>query len=113
VGESLVEEIKDFAPQIDGVSFTARVKQDMMVLLQTRMKQKRLILPFDRSLLSQINEQQYRFGKVKPDGSPEEKGVMTFYHPQRAHDDQLWALALAVYAAKERGPKPVVYVIPK
>ncbi len=27
---------------------------------------------------------------------------MTFYHPQGTHDDQLWALALAVYAGKER-----------
>jgi hypothetical protein len=25
---------------------------------------------------------------------------MTFYHPKGTHDDQLWALALAVYAAK-------------
>jgi hypothetical protein len=38
--------------------------------------------------------------------NPEEKGVMTFYHPPRAHDDQLLAFALAVYAAKDRGTEP-------
>ena len=111
VGESLVEGIKEFASQIDGLTFTAKVKQDLMILLQTRMEQKKLILPLDRSLLSQINEQQYRFGKVKPTESPEEKGVMTFYHPQGTHDDQLWALALAVYAAKEKEPEPYLYVV--
>jgi phage FluMu gp28-like protein len=111
IGESLVEEIKEFAPQIDGLTFTAKAKQDLLILLQTRMEQKRIILPLDRSLLSQINEQQYRFGKAKPTEKPEEKGIMTFYHPPGTHDDQLWALALAVYAAKEKEPEPYLYVI--
>ncbi|HKZ93516.1 MAG TPA: phage terminase large subunit [Candidatus Bathyarchaeia archaeon] len=110
VGESLVEEIKEFASQIDGLTFTVKIKQDMMILLQTRMEQKKLTLPMDRALLSQINEQQYRFGKAKPSESPEEKGVMTFYHPSGTHDDQLWALALAVYAAREKEPEPHLYV---
>jgi len=105
-GESLVEEISGFASQISGLLFTPRTKQDMMTLLQTRMEQKRIILPLDRMLLSQINEQQYRFGKTRPDESPEEKGMMTFYHPSGSHDDQLWALALAVFAAKEKEPEP-------
>ncbi len=113
IGESLVEEIKEFAPQIDGLIFTAKVKQDLMILLQTRMEQKRIILPLDRSLLSQINEQQYRFGKAKPTEKPEEKGVMTFYHPPGTHDDQLWALALAAYAAKEKEPEPRLAVVPR
>jgi len=113
VGESLVEEIRDFAPQIEGLTFTAKVKQDMMVLLQTRMEQRRIILPLERSLLAQINEQQYRFGKAKPTESSEEKGIMTFYHPPGTHDDQLWALALAVYAAKEGEQKPILHVVPR
>ena len=111
VGESLVEEIKEFASQIDGITFTAKIKQDLMILLNARMEQKRLVLPPDRVLLSQINEQQYRFGKVKPTEKPEEKGVMTFYHPPGTHDDQLWSLALAVYAAKEKEPEPFLHVI--
>jgi len=112
VGESLVEEIREFASQIDGLTFTVKIKQDMMILLQTRMEQRKLTLPMERSLLSQINEQQYRFGKAKPSESPEEKGIMTFYHPPGTHDDQLWALALAVYASKEEEPEPHLYVAP-
>jgi len=111
IGESLLEEIREFAPQIDGLTFTAKVKQDLMILLQTRMEQKRIILPLDRNLLSQINEQQYRFGKAKPTEKPEEKGVMTFYHPPGTHDDQLWALTLAVYAAREKEPEPRLLVV--
>jgi len=113
VGESLVEEINQFAPQINGLTFTSKTKQDLMILLQTRMEQKRLILPLDRALLAQINEQQYRFGKSKPTQRPEEKGTMTFYHPPNAHDDQLWALALATYAAKEKETEPHLTIIQK
>jgi len=111
VGESLVEEINQFALQINGLTFTAKTKQDLMTLLQTRMEQKRIILPLDRALLAQINEQRYRFGKTKPTQKPEEKGTMTFYHPQGTHDDQLWALALAVYAAKEKETEPHLKII--
>ena len=38
---------------------------------------------------------------------------MTFYHPLGSHDDQLWALALAVYAARTTEPEPYLYVIPR
>jgi phage FluMu gp28-like protein len=104
IGESLAEEIQQFAPQISGLMFTAKTKQDLLTLLQTRMEQRRLTLPLDRELLSQINEQQYRFSRspVKPTEKPTEAGTLTFYHPQGTHDDQLWALALAAYSTKER-----------
>jgi len=84
-----------------------------MTLLQTRIEQKRLILPIDRPLLSQINEQQYRFTKssTKPTERPQEKGTITFYHPLGTHDDQLWALALALYAAKEKETEPQLKII--
>jgi len=111
VGESLVEEIQGFASQIGGLAFTSKTKQDMMILLHTRMEQKRLVLPLHRALLAQINEQRYRFGKPEPDESPEEKGTMAFYHPQGAHDDMLWALALAVYASKEKYGLPKLFIV--
>jgi len=65
------------------------------------------------ALLTQINEQQFMFGGAKPTGIAEEKGYMTFYHLSGSHDDQLWALALAVYAAKEIEPKPYIYIVPR
>jgi len=62
------------------------------------------LLPLDRCLLSQINEQQYRFSRspVKPSEKPTEAGTLTFHHPKGSHDDQLWALALATYATKQK-----------
>jgi phage FluMu gp28-like protein len=112
IGESLIEEIQQFAPQVNGVTFTAKTKQDLLTLLQTRMEQKRLTLPLDRALLSQINEQQYRFSRspVKPTEKPSETGSIIFYHPKGSHDDQLWALALAAYATKQREDESRLFV---
>jgi len=112
IGESLVEEVRQFAPQIEGLVFTARTKQDLLTLLQTRMEQSRITLPLDRALLSQINEQQYRFSRspVKPTEKPTEAGTLTFYHPKGTHDDQLWALALATYATKQKEDEHQLFV---
>lgn len=47
------------------------------------------------------------FGKR---GEYTKTGKMRFWHPKRSHDDQLWALALAVYAVKrEREPGVVIF----
>jgi len=112
IGESLVEEVRQFAPQIEGLVFTARTKQDLLTLLQTRMEQRRITLPLDRALLSQINEQQYRFSRspVKPTEKPTEAGTLTFYHLKGTHDDQLWALALATYATKQKEDEHTLFV---
>jgi phage FluMu gp28-like protein len=112
IGESLVEEVRQFAPQVEGMVFTVRAKQDLLTLLQTRMEQRRLLLPLDRCLLSQINEQQYRFSRspVKPSEKPTEAGTLTFYHPKGTHDDQLWALALATYATKQQEDEHQLFV---
>jgi len=76
------------------------------------MEQKRLTLPLDRELLTQINEQQYRFSRssVKPTEKPTETGTLTFYHPQGTHDDQLWALALATYATKQKESEHQLFI---
>jgi len=112
IGESLIEEIQQFAPQVSGLTFTAKTKQDLLTLLQIRMEQKRLTLPLDRALLTQINEQQYRFSRspVKPTEKPSEIGSIIFYHPLGTHDDQLWALALAAYATKERDGEHQLFI---
>jgi len=112
IGESLVEEIRQFAPQISGLTFTAKTKQDLLTLLQIRMEQRRLTLPLDRELLSQINEQQYRFSRspVKPTEKPTEAGTLTFYHPPGTHDDQLWALALATYVTRQKDNEQQLYM---
>ena len=60
-------------------------------------------IPYDRSLLDELNCEQYELTKT---------GGVTFTHPEGTHDDRLWALALAAYAAEKaetRSP-PVVSV---
>jgi hypothetical protein len=76
------------------------------------MEQRRIMLPLDRSLLTQINEQQYRFSRspTKPTERPTEAGAIAFYHPRGTHDDQLWALALATYATKQREDEHQLFI---
>jgi len=64
------------------------------------MEQKRLsILPDDTQLIAQINEQQYEYLKPK---TAQERIHLKFWHPTNRHDDQLFALALACHASKEK-----------
>jgi hypothetical protein len=51
-------------------------------------------------------------GKAKPTEKPEGKGIMTFYHPSGTQNDQLWALALTLYATKEKEPEPHIMIVP-
>jgi len=67
------------------------------------MEQGKLAIPYHRQLCQQINEQQYHYTKT---------GHIQFNHPPNSHDDMLWALALAVKAAKTE-PKPKLWIVPK
>jgi phage FluMu gp28-like protein len=97
VGEPVLEEMRRCgAPLAKGVTLTAKVKEEAMTALKLAMEQGRLRIPYARRLLSQINEQRYSYGL---------SGHLVFSHPEGGHDDQLWSLALAVYAStKERRP---------
>ena len=99
VGEPLLEELRRGGThRATGVTLTVRVKEEVMTCLKLAMEQRRLKMPYLRRLFSQINEQQYAYAP---------SGHLTFSHPSGGHDDQLWSLALAVYAStKERRPSP-------
>ena len=93
VGEGPYEEIRQFMPTIKSVSLTAPVKEDVLGRLRLTMEQHRLTMPRDDSrLLVQITSQ-----RCEPTAS----GRLKFSHPPGTHDDCLWALGLAVYAAQE------------
>ena len=96
VGEPVSEELKEKIPTASGIWFTTRSKEEILTSLKLMMEQKRLKMPYDRRLCQQINEQQYRYSR---------SGHLQFWHPESGHDDQLFALALAVYAYTS-GPKP-------
>jgi len=48
-------------------------------------------LYLDQDLIAQINVERFELTKT---------GQIQFSHPEGTHDDELWALALAVYAAR-------------
>jgi len=95
VGEALYEQIKKFTTRIKGVNLTVQSKEDILGKLKLAMERKIIAIPgSNKTLLTQITSQQC---KLLPSGN------LQFTHPTGAHDDQLWALALANYAIK---PEP-------
>ncbi len=91
VGEAPTEDVKAFLPQAEGVILSSKMKLEVLSNLLLLMEHKRLILPLDRPLIAQINGQQYELGKT---------GEILFSHAANSHDDQLWALALAAWSAR-------------
>lgn len=102
VGEPILEEIRSQdLDRVEGVKFTTETKEELLSNLKITMEQDKLAIPYDRRLCQQINEQQYNYTK---------NGHIQFTHPTNSHDDMLWALALAVKAAKTE-PKPKLWVV--
>jgi Terminase large subunit, T4likevirus-type, N-terminal/Terminase RNaseH-like domain len=96
VGEAPVEDVKNFLQDAEGVILTSKMKLDVLSNLQLLLQHERLRIPLERSLIAQLNEQQYDIRKT---------GELTFSHPPRSHDDQLWSLALSAWGArKPAGP---------
>jgi hypothetical protein len=60
-----------------------------------------LRISYDRSLLDELNCEQYELTKT---------GGVAFTHQEDIHNDRLWALALAAYAAEKTkaGSPPMV-----
>ena len=75
-----------------GVFFTQEVKQEAAQILRQRLTEGTLKIPYDRSLLDELNVEQYELTKT---------GRITLTHASGTHDDRFWALALAVYAAEK------------
>lgn len=96
VGEGPYEEIRQFIRRIEGVTLTPQTKEDIMGKLKLALEQGKLTLPRDNpQLLVQLTAQQCEATKT---------GTLKFSHPAGTHDDQLWALGLAVYANEETPP---------
>jgi phage FluMu gp28-like protein len=98
VGEGPYEEISQFMRGMEGVTLTGQIKEDIMGKLKLVLQHGRLTLPRDnQQLLVQMTEQQCETTK---------SGTLKFTHPAGAHDDQLWSLALAVYASTQQPTRP-------
>jgi len=104
VGDAIVDEMEEIGvTNVKGLTFTDRWKEEIFTYLKLLMEQKKLgILSDDTQLIAQMNEQQYEYLQPK---TAQERVHLKFRHPPRRHDDQLFALALASYAAREEEPK--------
>ncbi len=92
VGEVFVENaVKHGLKNVQGIVLTLQEKQEVMTCLKQTMLEKRLHLPKDRELENEMN------GEISEITST---GKTKFYHRSGAHDDRLWAVALAVYGAR-------------
>jgi len=95
VGGPVVDELMGLP--IDGILFTQDRKAQMLGHLRIVMERGNLALPYNRELCAQLNDQ--RFGYTAA-------GRLKFWHPEGAHDDRMWSLALAVWAAKPKEEAP-------
>jgi len=103
IGEPILEELQAQGITAEGATLTQETKAEILTHLKLAMQQQRLAIPYDKRLCQQINDQQYAYAK---------SGKLSFSHPPNTHDDQLWALALAVYAAKTQ-QTPKLWIIAK
>jgi hypothetical protein len=108
IGDAVVDELNNIHIRgIEGIFFTDIEKENMLNNLKLLMEKKLLKIDGDdRTLIAQINEQQYQYLQPK---TAQERVHLKFWHPQGKHDDQLMALALACRAAT-RSPPPGVGV---
>lgn len=90
LGKPVLEELEDSRVRVEGLTFTLKTKEELLTAVKIAMEQKRLRMPYHRRLCEQMNQQQYTYTK---------SGRLQFSHPIGSHDDMLWSLALAVYAA--------------
>jgi len=104
-GDYIIEDFREAGvTKAEGVTFTQNTKMEMAQLLKQRMTEGALRIPYDRSLLDELNIEQYELTKT---------GKITYSHTEGTHDDRFWALALAVYAAEKNLPpaKPTARTI--
>jgi hypothetical protein len=109
IGDAVVDELyRTQVRGVEGIFFTEAEKENMLNNLKLLMEKKLLkILGDDKTLIAQVNEQQYEYLQPK---TAQERIHLKFWHPRDRHDDQLMALALACHAASQ-APMPGVSVL--
>jgi len=76
---------------VEGVMLTVPSKQEILGYMKHLMETDALKLYMDEDLLGQVNVERFELMKT---------GQIQFSHPDGTHDDELWALALGVYATR-------------
>lgn len=93
VGSYVVEDMeRSGIPNTTGITLTIQKKQEILSVMKQKMQNEQLRIPYDAELIAEINIEKFELTK---------EGQLKFSHPENTHDDRLWALALAVYAATQ------------
>lgn len=79
-----------------GVTLSLPEKQEIMDILKRSMQDGLLHIPRDPELMNEMSNERVQLSKT---------GQLQFSHPSGTHDDRLWAVALAVYAARNEVPE--------
>src|SRR5207253_3242904 len=85
----------DPALKIDHSAVAVVEKQKIMDVLKRSMQDETLHIPRDPELMNEMSNERVQLSKT---------GQLQFSHPAGTHDDRLWAVALAVYAARNEIP---------
>jgi phage FluMu gp28-like protein len=93
VGEYIVEDMQSagIRSTVEGEMLTVPSKEKILGHMKQLMQTEALSLYYDAELIAQINVERYDLTKT---------GQIQFSHPDGSHDDELWALALSVYATR-------------
>ncbi|HEX4920742.1 MAG TPA: terminase family protein [Candidatus Bathyarchaeia archaeon] len=79
-----------------GIYLSLPEKQEIMDILKRQMQDGHLHIPRDPELMNEMGNERVQLSKT---------GQLQFSHPAGTHDDRLWAVALAVYAARNEVPE--------
>jgi len=94
LGDPIVEDmIRSGIPNVEGIDFTERMKEEIATFLKRSMVEGHLKIPYDHDLINELNIERFEITKA---------GRIHFSHPERTHDDRFWAVALAAYAARHK-----------
>jgi phage FluMu gp28-like protein len=104
VGDYIVEDmINAGINKTEGIYFTQEKKEKMAQWLKQCMTKKRLQIPYDNDLITELNTERFELTK---------DGKIKFSHPEGTNDDRFWSLALACYATRTE-PAPKLWIVSK
>ncbi len=92
LGKPIVEHCKELKLPVEGLSLTAKNKEEIFLNLKIAFEQKKITVPNDLNLLSNLN---------CIEAERTRSGGYYFSHPRGTHDDLAYACGLALWAARK------------
>lgn len=92
LGNPIVEHLHELGIDVEGLTLTDRVKEELLSNLKILMEEKKLILPHDMELHNSLNVIEFERTRT---------GGFKFLKRSGTYDDLAYALALACFAAKQ------------